>query len=190
METAVFAPKDCYNRLCVGVGGGESIFRLLCLRFGFGGFFRGCFFLLRGVLLRLCFLRRGFFCLRFPCLRLLLILCQLRKVFIYVGNQPGGGVTDSFKGRFQLGKFPPAAPFCNIGKGIIGSVKPVVLAHGVGNAFRLYLTGAAVWSVCLLLCGCVKVYVMQLGVCNLMYQRFKVLQLAHALVNGNAFFGL
>ncbi|USF31167.1 hypothetical protein C820_002613 [Clostridium sp. MD294] len=213
----MFAPKDCYNRLCVRVGGGESIFRLLRLCFGFRGFFRGCLFLFRGVgcgfvcacffllrrlcrgfcfffllcvLLRLFFFRRRFFCLCFLCLCLLLIFCLLRKVFIYVRNQPGGGVTDSFKGRFQLGKFPPAAPFCDIGKGIIGSVKPVVLAHGVGNAFRLYLTGAAVWSVCLFLCGGVKVYVMQLGVYNLMYQRFKVLQLAHALIYGYAFFSL
>ena len=38
--------------------------------------------------------------------------------------------------------------------------------------------------VCLLLRGCVQVYVVQLGVCGFMYQRFKVLQFAHALVNG------
>ena len=41
-----------------------------------------------------------------------------------------------------------------------------------------------------LLCGGVQVYVVQLGVCNLMYQRFKVLQFAHTLVNGNALVGL
>lgn len=191
METAVFAPKDCDNRLCVGIGRGEIIFRLLCLRFVFGGFFRGCFFRFWCVCFGfgcVCFfLRRGFILRRFLRLCLLLILCQLRKVFIYVRNQPGGGVTDCFKGRFQFRQFPPAAPFCNIGKGIVGSVKPVMLAHGVGNAFRLYFTGAAVWAVCLLLCGGVQIYVVQLGVCNLMYQRFKVLQFAHALVNGNAF---
>ena len=213
----MFAPKDCDNRLCVGFGRGESIFRLLRLCFGFGGFFRGClfrfrgvgggfvcacffllrrlcrgfcFFFLRGVLLRLFFLRRGFSCLRFLCLCLLLALCQLHKVFIYVLNQLGSGAADCFKGRFQFCKLPPAAPLCHIGKGVVGSVKPVVLAHGVGNAFCLYLTGAAVWSVCLLLCGGVQVYVVQLGVCNLMYQRFKVLQFAHALVNGNALVGL
>ena len=31
---------------------------------------------------------------------------------------------------------------------------------------------------------------LSIGVCNFMYQRFKVLQFAHALVNGNAFFCL
>ena len=129
METAVFAPNDCDGRLCVGVGRREIIFGLPCLCVLFCGFFRGCFFrfrgvfggfgcvrffLLRCVLLRLfCFLRRGFFCLRFLRLRLLLVLCQLRKVFIYVSNQSCGGVTDCFKGRFQFGQFPPAAPFCN-----------------------------------------------------------------------------
>ena len=130
MEAAVFAPKDCYNRLCVGVGGGEIIFGLLRLCVLFCGFFRGCLFRFRGVgggfvcacffllrrlcrgfccfflrcvLLRLWLLRRGFFCLRFLCLRLLLILCQLRKVFIYVLNQLGSGAAYRFKGRFQFG---------------------------------------------------------------------------------------
>ncbi|CUQ01791.1 Uncharacterised protein [Roseburia hominis] len=65
-----------------------------------------------------------------------------------------------------------------------------MLAYSIGNSLCLYLTGAAVWSVCPLLRGCVQIYVVQLGVCGFMYQRFNVLQFAHALVNGNALVGL
>ena len=191
----MFAPNDSDNRLCVGVGRGEVFFlRLLRLHFLFCGCGCACFFLLRCVrcgfgVFRF-FLLRGFILRRFLRLCLLLILCQLCKVFIYVLNKLGSGAADSFKGRFQLGKLPPAAPLCHIGKGVVGSVKPVMLAYGVGNALCLYLTGAAVWSVCLFLRGCVQIYVVQLGVCGFVYQRFKVLQFAHALVNGNALVGL
>ena len=51
----------------------------------------------------------------------------------------GGGGADCFKGTFQLRKLPPAAPPGDVPKGIIGSVKPVVLAYRVSDTFRLNL---------------------------------------------------
>ena len=80
----------------------------------------------------------------------------------------GGGGADCFKGTFQLRKLPPAAPPGDIPKGIIGSVKPVVLAYRVSDTFRLNLTGAAVGSFPLFLLRGVKVNVVQLRVGDLM----------------------
>ena len=59
-------------------------------------------------------------------------------------NKRSGGTADSFKRAFEFRKFPPAVPFGNIAERIIRRIQPVILANGIGDAFRLYLTGAAV----------------------------------------------
>ena len=64
----------------------------------------------------------------------------------------------------------------------------VVLANGIGDAFCLYLTGAAVWPVCLFSGRGVPVNSVELGMGDLMDGRFQGLQLTHALVNGNPLF--
>ena len=139
--------------------GGGSLFRLwglwgfasctcisfrLCLCFFF--LYRGCFF---GKLRRGCFcfgLFGGF--LRGLCLfgGLLLILCLLDfcKMSVYGINQTCGGAADCFKRAFQFCKFFSAAPPGDIPKRIVRRIKPVVLANGIGDAFCLYLAGAAV----------------------------------------------
>ena len=76
-----------------------------------------------------------------------LFLLQLCDMFINAVDDFRCGAADCFKGAFQFGKVPSGTPPGNIPKGIIGSIKPVMLAHGIGNAFCLYLTGAAVGSV-------------------------------------------
>ena len=74
-------------------------------------------------------------------------LLQLRKVSVNAVYNLGGGGADCFKGRFQLRKLPPAAPPSDVAKGVVGRIKPVVLADGVRHTFGLYLPCAAVWPV-------------------------------------------
>ena len=179
-------------------GGGCSLFRLwglrcfvararisFRLRLCFFFLYRGCFF---GKLLRGCFcfgLFGGF--LRGLCLfgGLLLILCLLDfcKMPVYGINQTCGGAADCFKRAFQLCKFFSAAPPGDISKRIVRRIKPVVLADGIGDAFRLYLAGAAVgafWRV--------FVYVMECRVGDFMDCGLDILQFLHALVDDDTLF--
>ena len=86
-------------------------------------------------------------------LRLLLLggllprLLQLRDIRVNAVYDLGGGAAYGFQRAFQFRKLPPAAPPGDVAKGVIGRVKPVVLADGVGHAFGLYLPCAAVWPV-------------------------------------------
>ena len=63
---------------------------------------------------------------------------------VNLGNKPGGSSADSFKGRFQFGKLLAAAPTGDIAERIVRRIKPVMLADGIGDTFRLYFTGAPV----------------------------------------------
>ena len=101
---------------------------------GKGGFLlRGSFRLLRGasLMLRLCL----FFLL------CLLKLCKMPVNGVY---HFGGGIADCFKGTPKLCKLLSAAPPGDISKRIVRRIKPVVLADGIGDAFRFHFTGTAV----------------------------------------------
>ena len=110
-------------------------------------------------------------------------LCEMSLNF---GNKLAGSSADGFKGCFQLLNIAAAAPSGDIAKGVVRCVQSEMLAYRIGDAFRLYLTGAAVGSLRLL--RCVQVNIVQLGMGNFMDRRLDGLQLAHALVNGNALF--
>ena len=121
----------------------------------------------------------------------LFLLCgvlrlKLCKMSLDFGNKLAGGGADGFKGCFQLLNIASAAPPSDIAKGVVRRVQPEMLAHRIGDAFRLHLTGAAVGALRLL--RRVQVNIMQLGMGNLMDCRLDGLQLAHAVVNGNALF--
>ena len=170
--------------------GGCSLLRLCglrcftacaCISFRFCLYF---FFLCRG-----CFfgkLRRGCFCFGLCLLGgLFLILCLLDfcKMPVYGINQICGGAADCFKRAFQFCKFLSAAPPGDISKGIVRRIKPVVLANGIGDAFCLYLAGAAVGAFRL-----VFVYVMECRVGDFMDSGLDVLQFVHALVDRDTLF--
>ena len=95
---------------------------------------------------------------------LLLFLCllQLCDMFINAVDDFRCGAADCFKRAFQFGKLPSGTPPGNVPKGIVRSIKPVMLAHGIGDTFCLYFTGAAVGSVLQVLQRGVKVNVVQL----------------------------
>ena len=121
----------------------------------------------------------------------LFLLCgvlrlKLCKMPLDFGNKLAGGGADSFKGCFQLLNIAAAAPPGDVAKGVVRRVQPEMLAHRIGDAFRLHLAGAAVGALRLL--RRVQVNIMQLGMGNLMDRRLDGLQLAHAVVNGNALF--
>ena len=104
--------------------------------------------LLRGQLIEHgCFLLGGLLCFA-------LLLDFLQMPVNAVDNFRCGSA-DCFKRAFQFVKLPSAAPPGNIPKGIVRRIKPVVLADSIGDAFRLYLAGAAVGSVLLFLFRCV-----------------------------------
>ena len=129
--------------------------RFLCPGFGLRGFAAGflwrvCLFLWgcfrlfwRGDfrLLCDCFGLRLFLCLSFR-----LLLLDFCKMPVNGFNQLCGGAFDGFKRAFQFGKLPPAAPPGDVAERIVRRVKPVMLADGVSDTFRLYLAGAAVWA--------------------------------------------
>ena len=75
---------------------------------------------------------------------------KLGKVAVNGGNQFMGGGPNGFKGGFQLFQVFAGTPTGHIAKGIVGGVQPVMLADGIGHAFRLHLAGAAVGVVGLL----------------------------------------
>ena len=95
-----------------------------------------------------------------------------------------GRIADNFQRGFQLGQFPARTPPGHIAKGILGRVQPVMLADGIGHAFGLHLAGAAVRAVGLF--RVVWVDGVQLCMGNLMDGCLDGLQLAHALLDGNA----
>ena len=95
-----------------------------------------------------------------------------------------GCAADNFKGDFQLFQVLAGTPTGHIAKGIVGGVQPVVLADGIGHAFGLHLAGAAVRAVGLF--RVVRVDGVQLSMGNLMDGCLDGLQLAHALLDGNA----
>ena len=72
------------------------------------------------------------------------LLLDFSKMPVNGFNQLCGGAADCFKRAFQLRKLLAAAPPGDISERIVGRVKPVVLADGVSDAFRLYLAGTAV----------------------------------------------
>ena len=160
------------------IRGGCSLFRL-CFFF----LYRGCFF---GKLRRGCFgLFGSFLCgLRlFGGLFLILCLLDFCKMSVYGINQTCGGAADCFKRAFQFCKFFSAAPPGDISKGIVRRIKPVVLANGIGDAFCLYLAGAAVGTF-----RRVFVYVMECRMGNFMDSGLDILQFVHALVDENTLF--
>ena len=161
-------------------GGGCSLFRL-CFFF----LYRGCFF---GKLRRGCFcfgLFGGFLCgLRlFGGLLLILCLLDFCKMSVYGINQLCGGAADCFKRAFQFCKFFSAAPPGDIPKRIVRRIKPVMLADSIGDAFRLYLAGAAVGAF-----RHGKGGIMQRGVGDFMDCGLDVLQFVHALVDEDTLF--
>ncbi len=99
-------------------------------------------------------LRRSLFLLR---LRrgyvggLLPVLLKLGKVAVDFGNEFSGGGADGFKRRFQFGKLLAATPPGHIAKGVVGRIKAVILADGVGDTLRLHLAGVLVGAGLLLL---------------------------------------
>ena len=95
-----------------------------------------------------------------------------------------GRAANNFQRGFQFGQFPVRTPPGHIAKGILGCVQPVVLADGIGHAFGLHLAGAAVRAVGLF--RVVWVDGVQLCMGNLMDGCLDGLQLAHALLDGNA----
>ena len=116
------------------------------------------------------------------------LLLKLGKVAVDLGNQVVGRGPDGFKGGFQLGQLLAAAPPGHIAERVVGRVQPVVLADGVGHALGLHLTGTAVGAVFQFLRRGVLVNGVEGGVGDLMDSGFQVLQLTHALVNGDALF--
>ena len=96
-----------------------------------------------------------------------------------------GCAADNFQRGFQFGQFPAGTPPGHIAKGILGRVQPVVLADCISYAFGLHLAGAAVRAVGLFRVGGVDG--VKFGVGNFMDSRLDGLQLAHALLDGNAF---
>ena len=147
-----------------------------------GGFFlqvrkgRGVFFAL--LLLRGGKIGRGF--LGF------VLLLQLCDMLVNTVDDVCGGRADRFKGVFQLRKLPPAAPPGNIAERVVRRIKPVMLANGVGDAFRFHLAGAAVYAGLLLVFGRVQVNIVQLCVGDFVNGGFERLQLAHTLVKCDA----
>ena len=147
-----------------------------------GGFFlqvrkgRGGFFAL--LLLRGGKIGRGF--LGF------VLLLQLCDMSVNAVDDVCGGRADRFKGAFQLRKLPPAAPPGYIAERVVRRIKPVMLANGVGDAFRFHLAGAAVYAGLLLVFGSVQVNIVQLCVGDFVNGGFERLQLAHTLVKRNA----
>ena len=79
-----------------------------------------------------------------------------------------GRAADNFQRGFQFGQFPARTPPGHIAKGILGRVQPVVLADGIGHAFGLHLTGAAVGAVGLLYGRGFRVDGVELGMGDLM----------------------
>ena len=144
---------------------------LLQVRKGQGGFFT--LLLLRGGKIGRSFL--GFV--------LLLHLCDMS---VNAVDDVCGGRTDCFKRAFQLRKLPPAAPPGYIAERVVRRIKPVMLANGVGDAFRFHLAGAAVYAGLLLVFGRVQVNIVQLCVGDFVNGGFERLQLAHTLVKRDA----
>ena len=104
----------------------------------------------------------------------LFLLCgvlrlKLCKVPLDFGNKIAGGGADSFKGCFQLLNIAAAAPPGDVAKGVVRRVQPEMLAHRIGNAFRLHFAGAAVGALRLL--RRVQVNIVQLGMGHLMDRR-------------------
>ena len=183
---------------CVIRCGGCSLFRLcglwcfaacacisfrLCLCFFFQC--RGCFF---GKLRRGGFffgLFGGFLCglCLFGGLFLILCLLDFCKMSVYGINQLCGSAADCFKRAFQFCKFFSAAPPGNIPKRIVRRIKPVMLADSIGDAFCLYLAGAAVGAF-----RRVFVYVMERRMGDFMDCSLDVLQFVHSLVDENTLF--
>ena len=87
---------------------------------------------------------------------------QLRKIFVYGIDNLGGCAAYRFKGAFQLGQLPPAAPPGDIAERVVRRVKPVMLADSIGDAFRFDFAGAAVNVGLLLVLWRVEVNVVQL----------------------------
>ena len=112
------------------------------------------------------------------------LLAQFCQMFVQRGDQFMGRIADNFQRGFQLGQFPAGTPPGHITKGILGCVQPVVLADGIGHAFGLHLAGAAVRAAGLF--RVVGVDGVQLGMGNFVDSRLDGLQLAHALLDGNA----
>ena len=161
-------------------GGGCSLFRL-CFFF----LYRGCFF---GKLRRGCFcfgLFGGFLCglCLFGGLFLILCLLDFCKMPVYGINQLCGCAADCFKRAFQFCKFFSAAPPGDISKRIVRRIKPVMLADSIGDAFRLYLAGAAVGAF-----RHSKGSIMQRGVGDFMDCGLDVLQFVHTLVDNDTLF--
>ena len=102
---------------------------------------------------------------------------------VYGINQICGGAADCFKRAFQFCKFFSAAPPGDIPKGIVRRIKPVVLANGIGDAFCLYLAGAAVGTF-----RRVFVYVMECCMGDFMDCGLDVLQFVHTLVDRDTLF--
>ena len=123
----------------------------------------------------------GFLCGGKVCFPLLAQFCQM---FVQRSDQLMGCAADNFQRGFQLRQFPTRTPPSHIAKGILGRVQPIVLADGIGHTFGLHLAGAAVRAVGLF--RVVWVDGVQLSMGNLMDGRLDGLQLAHALLNGNA----
>ena len=143
----------------------------LQVRKGRVGFFALC--LLRGVKIGRGFL--GF-----------VLLLQLCDMSVNAVDDVCGGRADRFKGAFQLRKLPPAAPPGYIAERVVRRIKPVMLANGVGDAFRFHLAGAAVYAGLLLVFGSVQVNIVQLCVGDFVNGGFERLQLAHTLVKRDA----
>ena len=74
------------------------------------------------------------------------------------------GAADRFQRAFQFRKLLAAAPPGDIPERVVRRIKPVVLADGIGNAFRFHFAGTAVRSYLLLVFRCVQVNIMQLCV--------------------------
>ena len=118
-------------------------------------------------------------------LRCLPLLLKLGKMPVDLGDKLVCRSADGFKGRFQLLNILAAAPPGDIAEGVVRGVQPEMLADGKGDALGLHLAGASVCAV-LFLSRRVQINVVQLGMGDLMDQGLNRLQLAHALVNGNA----
>ena len=113
------------------------------------------------------------------------LLLQLCDMSVNAVDDVCGGRADRFKGAFQLRKLPPAAPPGYIAERVVRRIKPVMLANGVGDAFRFHLAGAAVYAGLLLVFGSVQVNIVQLCVGDFVNGGFERLQLAHTLVKRN-----
>ena len=179
-------------------GDGGYLFRLCglrcfaayaCISFRLGLCFfflyRGCFF---GKLRRGCFcfgLFGSFLCglCLFGGLFFILCLLDFCKMPVYGINQTCGGTADCFKRAFQFCKFFSAAPPGDISKRIVRRIKPVMLADSIGDAFCLYLAGAAVGAF-----RHSKGGIMQRGVGDFMDCGLDILQFVHALVDEDTLF--